>query len=434
MNGDLPKGWVETTLGEVADTQLGKMLSKKSRTGVGERPYLRNRNVQWFRFDLDDLAVMDFTDAEVEKFRVEPGDVLVCEGGEVGRAAIWTDASTEMLYQKAVHRVRASKAIEPRLIPYYLRWMQDRRAFDKHTTGVTIGHLPQEDLRVLPLPLAPTREQCRLVASLEEQVTRLDATEASLLHTRSSAELLERRFREVDTDAEYVALGSLTTEARYGTSVRCGYDGQGPAVLRIPNIGVGTVSTSDLKYASTADDLTKYFVDAGDLLFVRSNGSRDIVGRVAPAPSLPKTAFASYLILVRLDRSRVLPEFTALALSGTRSRAAIERMAASTAGQYNLNLPSIRSLEIPLPQLDEQRRIVAEVEWQLSILDSVKVAVDHALVRCGQLRRSILERAFTGRLVPQDPDDEPAEVLLERIRAERAAAAPPKRRRGGATG
>ena len=65
---------------------------------------------------------------------------------------------------------------------------------------------------------------------------------------------------------------------------------------------------------------------------------------------------------------------------------------------------------------------MAEVERQLSLLDSVKVTIDHALVRCGQLRRSILERAFTGRLVPQDPGDEPAEVLLERIRAERAAA------------
>lgn len=71
---------------------------------------------------------------------------------------------------------------------------------------------------------------------------------------------------------------------------------------------------------------------------------------------------------------------------------------------------------------------MAEVEGQLSILDSVKVAVDHALVRCGQLRKSILERAFTGRLVPQDPDDEPAEVLLERICAAQAASSPAARR------
>ncbi len=102
---ELPPGWAMTTLGEIAETQLGKMLSAKARTGNGGRPYLRNKNVQWGRIELDDLLHMDFTEAEFEKFRLRPGDLLVCEGGEVGRAALWRGTIADCAFQKALHRV-----------------------------------------------------------------------------------------------------------------------------------------------------------------------------------------------------------------------------------------------------------------------------------------------------------------------------------------
>src|SRR2546430_15584275 len=94
-------------LHELAQTQLGKMLSAKSRTGVGARPYLRNKNVQWGRVEIDDVLHMDFSERDVDKFELRPGDVLVCEGGEVGRAAVWHGQIEGCCYQKALHRVRA---------------------------------------------------------------------------------------------------------------------------------------------------------------------------------------------------------------------------------------------------------------------------------------------------------------------------------------
>lgn len=104
-----------------------------------------------------------------------------------------------------------------------------------------------------------------------------------------------------------------------------------------------------------------------------------------------------------------------------QTAARISSVASSTSGLYTLSVSKIGAIPIQLPPLEEQRRIVAEVERQLSIVDATHAAIDRALERSKRLRRSILERAFTGRLVPQDPDDEPASVLLERIRAERAA-------------
>ena len=167
MNEELPPGWEWEKFGEIADTQLGKMLSKKSKTGVGSRPYLRNQNVQWHRFDLDDVAEMDFTDDETVKYELRPGDLLVCEGGEVGRCAMWTRPAGEMLFQKALHRVRPRSGVHGKWLEYYLRWAAETGRFAAHVSGSTINHLPQRDLRNLDVPLPSRSEQEHVVAAIE---------------------------------------------------------------------------------------------------------------------------------------------------------------------------------------------------------------------------------------------------------------------------
>jgi hypothetical protein len=104
--GRLPATWHVQRLGELFETQLGKILSQKAHVGNSPQPYLRNKNVQWGRIDVSDMLYMDFDDREKEKFRLRAGDLLVCEGGEPGRAAIWNGALTECFYQKALHRLR----------------------------------------------------------------------------------------------------------------------------------------------------------------------------------------------------------------------------------------------------------------------------------------------------------------------------------------
>jgi hypothetical protein len=195
-------GSISTTrcLAEVAETQLGKMLSERSRTGVGSRPYLRNKNVRWGRVDLDDLLEMDFSERDSEKFSLRPGDVLVCEGGEVGRAAVWHGALAGCCYQKALHRVRVGDALLPDFLAHVLRWMADGNAFDRFVTGSTIKHLPQEDLRMLPIPCPSVDEQRRIVGRVEEQLSVIDALRAAIERAqRRSASLrravLERAFR-----------------------------------------------------------------------------------------------------------------------------------------------------------------------------------------------------------------------------------------------
>lgn len=172
MTGDLPRGWVDVKLGEVADAQLGKMLDKAKRSDGALLPYLRNINVRWGLFDLNDLFQMPFTDHEAEKFAIRDGDVLVCEGGEPGRSAVWAGGDTEIKFQKALHRVRLYGGIDPRWLVHYLRLEAGRGRLSDHFTGTTIKHFTGEALARYQIPLPPLREQRRIVAQIEALLER----------------------------------------------------------------------------------------------------------------------------------------------------------------------------------------------------------------------------------------------------------------------
>jgi type I restriction enzyme S subunit len=322
------------------------------------------------------------------------------------------------------------EGIEPSYVAWTIRASAASILRECSKAGTTVSNIETARLLAFRVPVAPSAEQRRIVAAIEEQLSRLDAAEQSVVQARSKLASLRAATLAAETDGfESAALGDLVTDLRYGTSVKCSHDAAGPPVLRIPNVQGGAIDVSDLKYATEAQlDLSSFSVESGDLLFVRTNGSRDLIGRVASVDGAEGMAFASYLIRARPDPARLDPRFAVIALSTPKARAVIESKAATTAGQYNLNLAALRSLQIPLPPIDEQRLIVAEVEHRLAAADALEAEIDRALRQSAALRRSILARAFRGELVPQDPNDEPASVLLARIAAERAAAPKPARR------
>lgn len=189
---NLPPGWEQRRLSDVAATQLGRMLSKSRETGEHALPYLRNRDVQWGHIDVANLPTMDFRPEEQVKFKLAPGDVLVCEGGEIGRAAVWKGQFPDCYYQKALHRVRTSDALSPEYLRYLLEHYARSKAFSDYTSGSTIAHLPQEDLRSLTIDLPPRAEQDRIVAAIEECFSRMDVAEEALEHVQIAV----RRMRD----------------------------------------------------------------------------------------------------------------------------------------------------------------------------------------------------------------------------------------------
>lgn len=431
---ELPRGWTSATLGDVVDdARPGFPSGRHNTSGVGV-PHLRPMNVS--RDGRIDLETVKYVEDKAGA-RIQSGDVLFNNTNSpdlVGKTAFF-DRAGDWAYSNHMTRLRSSGVTDGRFLAVQLHWLWMtgfyKTILNNHVNQASVATKNLlANVRVLVPPLA---EQLRIVAAIEEHISRLEAAERSLRDAASKVAALRAAILVgVTAGVESTRLGELVTELRYGTSVKCSYDAAGPPVLRIPNVQRGAVDLSDLKYATDAElDLSSLSVERGDLLFVRTNGSRDLIGRVASADGAAGMAFASYLIRARPDPARLDSHYAVIALSTPKVRAVIESKAATSAGQYNLNLAALRSLDIPLPSIDRQRAIVAEVEHRLAAVDVMEGEIGRSSRESGALRRAIIARAFRGELVPQDPDDEPARVLLERIASERSAApkAPPRRDR-----
>ena len=221
----------------------------------------------------------------------------------------------------------------------------------------------------------------------------------------------------------YLRLGLLIDEPRYGTSKKCGYDYEGTAVLRIPNVVRGVIDASDLKGAHFEEDEKRtYSLRSGDILVIRSNGSISIVGRCALVSKAEEQyLYAGYLIRLRSNLATLRPDYLAALLSSHFLRTQIEHMAKSTSGVNNINSGEIQSLIVSLCSLMEQKAIVEHLSARLSTINSIEAEIDTHLLRADVLRQSVLRKAFIGQLVPQDPNDEPASILLDRIEVEKLA-------------
>jgi type I restriction enzyme S subunit len=159
-----PKGWEEVAFADVCETRLGKMLDAKQQTGEHLRPYLRNSNVQWDRIETSDLEQMDFNEKDRKMFSLQDGDVLICEGGEVGRAAIWRNQLTECYFQKAIHRARPNQSIAlPEYVMFWLWFMSKNGGFNDHVTSATIAHLTGEKLKEILMVLPPITMQRQFI-------------------------------------------------------------------------------------------------------------------------------------------------------------------------------------------------------------------------------------------------------------------------------
>jgi type I restriction enzyme S subunit len=185
----LPRGWRWSTTAEIGTARLGKMLDKAKNRGTPRR-YLRNINVRWFDFDLSDVKVMPFEDSELGEFALRAGDVLICEGGEPGRAAVWDERDTDIYFQKAIHRVRLHPEVLPLFLVYYLRGAAYEGRLAPHATGATFQHLTGQGLARLPVPVPPLDEQCRIVERIDELMILCDKLGAAQDEREARRDLL----------------------------------------------------------------------------------------------------------------------------------------------------------------------------------------------------------------------------------------------------
>ena len=461
---ELPRGWVLTTLNDIAATSLGKMLDAKQATGRYSTPYLRNINVRWGSFHLSDVASMDIRPDELERVLARNGDVIACEGGEPGRAAVWRREQPVAL-QKALHRIRPHQGVCAEYLAFFLRHLATSGTLASLFTGTTIKHLPQEKLRLVVVPLPPTEEQKRIVTAIEEALSKLDAGEAGLRTTRQ----LLKRMRQSVLDS--AVAGRLVPQDPADPAARDLLDDLGvemqidaslPAVppawswARVQDVGVVDLGRQRSPKYHSGDNMKPYLrvanvfedrIDTSDVMemhfepeaFERSRlapgdillnegQSPELLGRPAMYRGEPQqVAFTNSLLRFRASTA-IEPEWALLVFRHHMHSGRFTRESRITTNIAHLSAARFKSVEFPVPPLEEQRRVIGEFARLSSFLASCEQAIDACCARSAALRRSVLKAAFEGQLVPQNPADGSAAVLLDRIRAERQASDSPKPR------
>ena len=181
--GEIPYDWGVSSVGAEFRIQLGKMIDAAKNAGV-LKPYIGNRAVQWGRIDLGGMATVPMAMSDLQRFRLRRGDLLVCEGGEIGRAAIWDDLLSECYYQKAIHRLRPKSTYDPYLMMSLLQLWTWTGHLANYVTQTSIAHLPKDKLEVVPLPVPPPAEQDAIAEALSDADALIGSLEQLLAKKR----------------------------------------------------------------------------------------------------------------------------------------------------------------------------------------------------------------------------------------------------------
>lgn len=379
--------WPRVRLGELADHRLGKMLDKAKNTGLPRR-YLRNPNIKWFDVDLTDLHEILVEEKDVQKYELCDGDVLICEGGEAGRAAIWKGEGNGIIFQKACHRVRVGPRLDARFLVHRLMFDYFSGGLNDYYTGATIKHFTGQDLARYEIPLPPLNEQKRIAAILDkaDQLRQKRRQAIALLDS-----LTQSIFLEMFGDQQRkVSLGEICTRITDGTHQAPNWSDSGIPFLFVSNIRNQTISFETNKFVSRQEyqRLTKNCpIEAGDVLYT-AVGS---YGNAAVVPYNKTFVFQRHIAQLKPLVDRVSSIFLAYALESGTVRQQADRLARGVA-QKTVTLASLREFELPLPSIESQKMF----EHKISNIGLVKTRWDAE--RLDSLFASLQHRAFSGQL------------------------------------
>jgi type I restriction enzyme, S subunit len=448
---DLPLGWTHATIGDLLlRIEAGKSFRCEARpASLSEWGIIKVSAMTWGAFREEENKAVPAGVVLNPDFEIRAGDILVSRANTeeyVGAPVLVDRCRRHLLLSDKSLRLVPSDRLNSRWLYYLLSSPAVRREISRRATGTkdSMRNISQETLASIHVQVPPLAEQDRIVATLEDHLSRLDAAIVSTLAAARKAVALRRL-----TLANLVApdsfeswkkcrLEDVATSVRNGMFVsRPGREPNGIPILRISAVRSLMLDLSDLRYSAKSPEVVQregYLLQGGDLLFTRYNGNPEYVGSCAVVPeNLDPLTYPDKLIRVSPDRSLVDPVYLAMACSAGESRQAIRSAVKTTAGQAGISGGEIKRIPLYLPDLDEQRRRAAEYQENDEAVRHVEENVKAVARRGDYLRRSLLTEVFAGGLVPQDPAEEPASVLLERIRVEQAAQLQARRRPKTAT-
>lgn len=440
---ELPSGWTNATLGEICSKPQYGWTSKASRKG--RIKYVRTSDISRGGIYWDEVPFCELEPEDIDKFRVREDDILVSRAGSVGVSLRIGEVPYDAVFASYLIRFKSLELVLPKYIECFLKSQDYWRSISEFSAGIAIPNVNASKLAELEVPLPPVNEQCRIVAKLEKLLTRVYAAQERL----ATIPRILKRFRQSVLSA--ACSGSLTADWRQendkalenweesklvdllseplsnGRSVvdaRTGFP-----VLRLTCLKNGKIDLSEWKIGAWTYDVAKRFVIAKNDFFVsRGNGSLSHVGRGGLVDEEPDpVAFPDTLIRVRIRKELIDPRFLRETWRSKSIREQIESAAHTTAGIWKISQKDIEGFVLPVPGLSEQQEIVRRIEALFKTADALEAHYLEAKAHVDKLTQSILAKAFRGELVPQDSNDEPASVLLDRIRYERNQIKPNKR-------
>lgn len=369
--------WTQKPLEDVADFCLGKMLDENKNKGE-LMPYLANINVRWGIFELDDLRQMRFEEREFDRFGLKSGDIMMCEGGEPGRCAIWQDQVPGMMFQKALHRIRPHLCIDSRFLFYLFLKMGRNNEFSGLFTGSTIKHLPKDKLAKVVVAFPKLEVQRRIAETLSAYDDLIENNRRRIALLEQAARLLYEewfvRFRFPGYEhTKFInglpvgwksgKLHEFCSAVDYGYTASAEPEGEGPKFLRITDIVPDQIDWSEVPHCSISDERFKKFrLDVGDIVIARTGATVGFAKRLDK--QLPQAVFASYLV-----RVRVMPEVDDMIVGifvESKAYKDYVRSCIGGAAQPNANAKVLTSVPVSIPS----RAI------QLAFRESVEPMID----------------------------------------------------------
>lgn len=434
---NLPKGWESCTLSHICTRIVDGSHNPPAAKPAGE-PMLSARNIEGGRIEFDQFRLIssEAFEAEHRRTQIRPGSVLLTIVGALGRSAVVQPLHGRFTVQRSVAVLHPQLGVSPDFIARRFDAADAREWFSKNARGTAQKGVYLNTLGTFALDLPPTAEQRRIVAKLDGLTARLARARAELdwtlkLATRFRRQALKRCFAE-NCGRVSVALGTIISAIQSGKNMRC--------AERPPQSGErGVVKVSAVTWGQFDPEQSKTLpvdyvppeiarIRLGDLLISRAN-TLELVGSVVLVEDDPRDLFLSDKIL-RLVMDQDKKKWVLWFLRSMEGRRQIEALSSGNQmSMRNISQQALRQIEIPMPAKEKRDFLLATLETDFARADRLEAEAARARALLDRLEAAILARAFRGELVPQDPNDEPASVLLDRIRAQRAAVPKPKRGR-----
>ena len=393
--GVIPEDWEVSTVGHEFEIRLGKMLDAERNVGI-PKPYLGNKAVQWDRIDIADLPTVPMSLADIDKYRLHQGDLLVCEGGEVGRAAIWEAPISECYYQKALHRLRPMRGFNSKVMVALLRQWSDRGVLKNFVTQTSIAHLPREKFMEVPMPVPPVPEQRAIAAALSDVDALLGGLERLIAKKRdlkqaAMQQLLtgQTRLPGFSGEWEVKRLGELAEMGSGGTplsSVAAYYDGD------IPWVSISDMTNGGKIIDGTERNLTALgFANSAAQMFPAGTVLYAMYASLGECSVAGRPLCTSQAILGIQTKSKLDAEFLYYYLMSLKT---IVKTLGQQGTQSNLNKGMVQDFRLSLPSVAEQTAIAAV----LSDFDAEITALEARRDKTRDLKQAMMQELLSGRI------------------------------------